>query len=311
MCRIDLRQVMANLALGVLAAVLASGELPVYAQSSGEEEPVSNQARSVEVTYQVYSEDKAPEKARELAVDRAQAEAVRRVVGTQVQAERMSSSVESGQERVERFSQVVRTGASGRVVDSEVLEATTVRRGGKLFYKVQLRVTVAPEQGQPDPSFSVDVSLNEKDRVYLDRGTPKESQELVASFRTTKDAHLTVFNVTPDTMRVVWPNSRLPDTSVPADSTVEFPPPDMRRLGLRWRVDGPPGPQEVTERIVVVATKKKIPFQPVPDYQVQNGKLKTAGASIEALNRWLVELPLDQRTVTTATYKVKKASTTQ
>ncbi len=296
--------------VGVLVVAFVLGGLPAHAQSSGEGGAVSEQAQSVEVTYQVYAEDKAPKKARELAIDRAQAEAVRRVVGTEVQAERVSSSLDSGEERVERFSQVVRTGASGRVVDSEVLEGTTVRRGGKLFYKVRLRVTVAPEQGQPDPSFTVDVSLNEKDRVYLDRGNPQESQELVASFRTSKDAYLTVFNVTPDTMRVVWPNSRLPDTFVPADSTVEFPPPDMRRLGLRWRVNAPRGQQQVTERIVVVATKKKIPFQPVPDYEVTDGELKTAGASLESLNRWLVEIPLNQRTVTTATYTVKKASGT-
>jgi hypothetical protein len=243
-----------------------------------------------------------------MAIKRAQAEAVRRVVGTDVQAERVSSSVQSGEERVERFAQIVRTGASGRVVGSEVLTAETIEQGGNLFYKVRIRATVVPEEGQSDPGFEVDVSLNEEDLVYLDRGLPSESQQIVASFEATRDAYLTVFSVTPDTMRVVWPNSRLPETYVPADSTVEFPPPEMRRLGLRWRVQVPSGKQEVTERIVVVATKKKIPFEPIPDYEVTSGQLKTAGATVEALNRWLVEIPLDQRTVSTATYTVRRAS---
>lgn len=303
MVQVRLRPLAFRVLAGILVAVLLNGGA-AHAQPSGGEGGAA-EAQSTTVTYRVYSEDKAPRKARELAIKRAQAEAVRRVVGTQVQAERVNSSVQSGEERVERFAQIVRTGASGRVVDSEVLEATTERRDGRLFYKVRIRATVVPEQGQPDPSFDVGVSLNEKDRVYLDRGTREESQEIVASFRPSKDAYLTVFNVTPDTMRMVWPNSRLPDTFVPADSTVEFPPPDMRRLGLRWRVQVPTSQEEVTERIVVVATKKKVPFQPVPNYEVTDGQLKTAGASIEALNRWLVEIPLDQRTVTTATYTVK------
>ena len=238
------------LLVGVMAfAFWGVGGAPAPAQS--------DEAETVEVEYQIYSGDKSPQKAREMAIKRAQAEAVRRVVGTKVQAERVSSSVESGQERVERFSQIVRTGASGRVVESEVLQGKTIERGGNLFYKVRIRATVVPEQGRSDPSFEIDVSLNDPDRVYLDRGLPSESQEIVASFDVTKDAYLTLFSVTPDTLRVLWPNSRLPETFVPADSTVEFPPPNLRNLGLRWRVQVPEGQQSVTERIVVVATKKK------------------------------------------------------
>ena len=268
----------------------------------------SGQGKTVEVEYQIYSGDKSPQKAREMAIKRAQAEAVRRVVGTKVQAERVSSSVESGQERVERFAQIVRTGASGRVVESEVLQGETTKRGGSLFYKVRIRATVVPEQGRSDPSFEIDVSLNDPDRVYLDRGLPSESQELIASFKVTQDAYLTLFSVTPDTLRVLWPNSRLPETFVPADSTVKFPPQNLRNLGLRWRVQVPKGQQSVTERIVVVATKKKIPFEPIPDYEVTSGRLKTTGATVEALNRWLVEIPLDQRSLATATYTVRRKS---
>jgi hypothetical protein len=296
----------AVLSLIVLVIAVGTGGFACAQSQAGT--PGAAEGERVEVTYQIYSADKPPQKAREMAVKRAQAEAVRKVVGTKVQAERLSSSVQSGEERVERFAQVVRTGASGRVVESEVLEAETVERGGELFYRVRIRATVVPARGRADPAFDVSVSLNESDRVYVDRGAPEESQQLVASIAVSKDAYLTVFNVTPDTIRVVWPNSRLPEAFVPADTTVEFPPPDLRRLGLRWRVQVPEGEEDVTERIVVVATKKKIPFQPIPNYDVREGRLKTAAATLEALNRWLVKIPLDQRTLTTATYTVKRAS---
>lgn len=123
---------------------------------------------------------------------------------------------------------------------------------------------MVPDQGQADPSFGVDISLNQQDRVYLDWGRRAESQQIVSSFETTQDAYLTVCSVTPDTMQVVWPNSRLPETFVPADSTVGFPPPDLHRLGLRWRVQVPRRQQKVTERIVVAATKKNFRLSRFP-----------------------------------------------
>jgi hypothetical protein len=277
----------------VLGGLVGLDPAPVWAQ------------QSVEVTYRVYAEDKTPKEARQQAIKRAQAEAVRRVVGTQVQAEQRTSTVKSGDEMVDRFSQIVRTGASGRVVDYEVLEEERLERAGTLFFKVKIRATVVPEEGRPDPTFSVDLSLNEADGVYLDRATQK-SQELVVEMTPTKDAYFTLFNVTPDTIRVMWPNARLEDTFVPADSTVEFVPPDLRRLGLRWRVQVPKGETTVTERVVAVATKKNIPFRPVPNWEVEGGEVKTAGASVDALNRWLVEIPLDQRALATASYTVKR-----
>lgn len=285
----------------VCGGLVGLNSAPAWAQSGG-----GDAQQTVEVTYRVYAEDKTPREAREQAIKRAQAEAVRRVVGTQVQAEQRTSTVKSGDEMVDRFSQIVRTGASGRVVDYEVLEEERLERAGTLFFKVTIRATVAPEQGRPDPTFNVDLSLNEADGVYLHREGKQKSQELVVEMTPTKDAYFTLFNVTPDTIRVMWPNARLKDTFVPADSTVEFVPPDLRRLGLRWRVQVPPGETTVTERVVAVATKKNIPFRPVPNWEVEGGEVKTAGASVDALNRWLVEIPLDQRALATATYTVKR-----
>lgn len=291
----------------VLVFLLAAGIVggtPVSAQSNIE----GQDAHTVEVSYEVYAENKTPKEARADAIKHAQAEAVRRVVGTQVQAERRSSSVESGGEVVERFSQIVRTGASGRVVEYDVLEDERVERAETLFHRVKLRATVVAEQGQSDPGFDVEMTLNEADGIYLDRGQLEESQEVVVELTPTKDAYLTLLNVTPDTIQVVWPNARMKDAFVPADSSVQFPPPDLRRAGLRWRVKVPAGQETVTERVVAVATKQDLSFRPVPNWDVEGGRLKTVGASLNALNRWLVEIPLDQRALATRSYTVKKAA---
>lgn len=285
-----------------LAVGLAFGR-PLFAQSSME----VDDRKTVEVSYQVYAENKTPKEARSQAIKRAQAEAVRRVVGTQVQAEQRSASVESGDEVVERFSQIVRTGASGRVVEYEVVEDHRIERAGTLFHRVKLRATVAAEEGEPDPGFNVTMTLNDADGIYLDRGELEESQEVIVELTPTKDAYITLLNVTPDTIQVVWPNARLTDTFVPADSTVQFPPPDLRQVGLHWRVAIPKGTDTVTERVVAVATKQDLSFRPVPNWDVEDGRLKTVGTSMHALNRWLVEIPLDQRALATRSYTVKHA----
>lgn len=284
------------LAIGLISAT------PVAAQSNTEEQ----HRQTVEVSYQVYAENKTPNEARAEAIKYAQAEAVRRVVGTQVHAEQRSSSVESGNEVVERFSQIVRTGASGRVVEYDVLEDERLERAETLFHRVRLRATVVAEQGRPDPGFDVELTLNDADGIYLDRGQLEKSEEIVVELTPTKDAYITLLNVTPDTIQVVWPNARMTDTFVSADSTVQFPPPSLRRAGLHWRVQVPEGQQTGTERVVAVATKEDVSFRPVPNWDVEGGRLKTAGASINSLNRWLVEIPLDQRALATRSYTVKR-----
>ncbi len=266
------------------------------------------EASTVETSYEIYAGNKTPKEARTQAIDRAQAEAVRKAIGTLVQAERRSSTIETGEEVVNRFSQVVRTGASGRVVDYEVLEERRVERAGELFYQVRIRASVKPAKGRPDPGFEVKLRLNDADRIFVDRGSLEESDEIIAEIQTTKDSYLTLFVVTPDTLQVIWPNSRSRDTFVPADTTVEFPSPSRRgRDLLHVRVNVPEGRERVTERLVAVATKQKVPFREVPEYQVENGALTTAQASVQAFNRWLVEIPLGERAITSIAYDVRRA----
>lgn len=263
------------------------------------------EADTIEVTRRVYAGDTPPADARRQAIEEAKAEAVRRAVGTEVQATRRSSTIERGGDVVDRFSQLVRTDASGRVVDSEVLEGDLVEEDGTFFYRVRLRAVVQRERGRPDEGFEVDLSLNTEDGVYVDRGAPEESDQLIATIRTTEDAYLTMFSITPDTLRVVWPNAVSDDTFAPARTEVQFPPEDLRSSGaLRFRVQVPNGKEEVTNRLVVVATKSEASFRPVPDYELDGTTVSTARASIDAFNRWLVSIPLDRRAMATAAYDV-------
>lgn len=275
---------------------------------SGIAQTNSDEPQTVEVERRVFAGDKTPNEARKQALEEAQAEAIRQVVGTQVQMDRERVTIETGDDVVDRFSQIVRTGASGRVVDHEVLEEDRREIGGEVFQYLRIRATVQPEQGQMDPGFNVKLRLNDEDRVFVDRGARTENDEVIAEIEVTKDAYLTLFSVTPDTLQVIWPNSITSNTFVSANTTVQFPPKELRDAGIRLRVQVPDGKSQITERLVAVATKEKVPFRPVPEYQVKEGQLTTAQASVQALNRWLVEIPLDQRALATVTYDVTRSS---
>jgi hypothetical protein len=299
-----------RLARGLLAAslvLLTALAPPEAARAQADSSRAALTAKTVVAEYELYAGNKTLKEARRQAIDRAQAEAVRKAIGTQVQAERRSSTIETGDEVVSRFSQVVRTGASGRVVDSEVLEASVRERAGSTFQYVQIRATVEPTTGRPDPGFTVTLRLTDDDQTFVARDRLPESDEIIAEIEVTKDAYLTLFSVTADTLQVIWPNSLSKDTFVAAGTSIQFPSPALRARGLRLRVEIPDGRKQITERLVAVATKQQIPFQEVPRRHIEDGVLASAQASVQALNRWLVEIPLGQRALQSVTYDVVRA----
>lgn len=287
-------------ALLLVTALLAPGR--AHGQSD------SLETRTVEASYEIYAGNKTLKEARQKAIDRAQAEAVRKAIGTQVQAQRRTSTIETSEEVVNRFSQVVRTGSSGRVVGYDVLEDTLRTRGGSTFQYVRIRATVKPTMGRPDPGFDVNLRLTDADQTFVARDRLEESDEVVAELEVTRDAYLTLFSITPDTLQVIWPNSLSRDTFVPDSTTVQFPPPDLRARGLHLRAEVPEGRDQVSERLVAVATKQKVSFREIPEYQVEDGSLTTTQASVQDFNRWLVEIPLGQRAIQSVTYEVIQAS---
>ncbi len=300
------RKLATALVLCALFATGAAGPKEARAQAEPSGQDPGLKTRTVEAEHELYASDKTPQEARREAIDRAQAEAIRQAIGTQVRAGRRTSTVETGEEVVSRFSQVVRTGASGRVVSSTVLEERRPKRGGEIFQYVRIRATVRPATGRPDPGFRADVSLKDESKTFVARGDLEESDEIIAEISVTEDAHVTLFSVTPDTLQVIWPNALSEDTFVAGGTTVEFPPPGLRAQGLRLRASTPERQGRATERLVAVATKQKVPFQDVPEYEVEDGALNTTQAGVEALNRWLVEVPLGQRAIGSVTYDVLK-----
>lgn len=276
----------------LLAGVLGGGTGVAEAQSE-----------EVEVTYRaLITSGMTIDEAREQAVQGALAEAVRQGIGTEIQSEQAGVTIEKGDELVERFSEVIRTSTAGEWTDYEVLDEEIEEMGRERYYRVHVEAEVQATEGRPDPGFELDLNLN--DKLYFDRGSAGDSDEIVLTVESTRDAYLMIFNVTPDTVSVLLPNSLVTDNGIEAGEPFQFPSRSMRRAGLRLRAEVPDGRSDVTERMFVVATKEKITFRDIPEYQVRDGALTTVQASQRAINRWLVNIPRDQRAVATVTYDV-------
>lgn len=278
-----------------------------YGQDGGQTEHVE----TVTVPYEVSLQGRTPEEARAVALSRARAEAVRRVAGVHVRAERSSMSVDVGQgvggpgvER--RFTQNIRSSTSGRVIQETVLEEGIQSRSNETVYFVRLDATVHVQAGGADPGFTATLTLKDSDRTYVARIPRAASDEVVVTAEVSKDAFVTLLSITADTIEVVWPNALVAENRVPAQVPVEFPSPEWRARGLRFRAALPEGVHHRTERLMLVATKERVPFDAIPNLAVQDGTLATHEATLHALNRWLVQIPLDQRTTATATYYVKR-----
>ncbi len=263
------------------------------------------QTTTVEVENRVLlTLDKTPAQARREAIDGALAEAVRQAVGTQIQAEQSLFRSETPGGLQDRFLSVVQLAAAGRAIDWRFIEDKLVPGvGTQTYYLVKLAVTVEAETGRPDPGFQVSLKLN--DELFFYRGNPEQSDEIVATITTTQDAYLTIFGVSDDTVQVLLPNPLVPQNFIPQGAEFEFPSAEWRARGLRLRAVLPPGRSNMEEYIVVVATRTEVPFGEASG-RIEGQTVETVRAMLMDLNRWLVNIPLDQRAIAFAGYEVRK-----
>ncbi len=245
--------------------------------------------------------------ARQEALNRARAEAVRLVAGVLVQSEEISFKVESiGEARAFRdfFSSMNRTISFGQVVEEKVLWEGTVNfqvqegRPPEVYYKVKLKARVQLEEGEPDPEFVIDAKLNKM--VFA------ENEIMTLDIRSSRDCYVYIFNLMAnDSLIMLYPNLYFQNNFLPANTNLHLMPP-----GYSFQVSLLPGYTRAHEFIYIVATKKQYPF--APSWRTSSGIFRTSStkrfASLE-LPRWLANIPLDQRTDKVLSYEVIKRQT--
>ena len=285
-------------------AITAAVAVPLGAQA----QPASALGDTVTVSQRVLvGGDVTPVEAKRQALEKALAEAVRRVAGVRVQAAQMGVGEDRNGRVRDSFLSVVQLDAAGRAVDYRVLyERFTSERhptlGSQLYLELRALVTVAREHGTPDPGFAVDVSLN--DALFFDTGGSLEgNDELIATMTSSRDAWLTVVGITSDSAQLLLPNAFMTDHRALAGVAVELPSREWRDRGVHFRASLPATEKARRELVVVVATQRRVSF-PTPPPPTDGSAAPSF--SLMAIQRWLVTIPLAERAIAFSAYEVRR-----
>ena len=253
----------------------------------------------------VVAGDVTPSDAKRQALEKALAEAVRRVSGVRVQSTQLGVDDDRNGRAHGSFTSVVQLDADGRATDYRILDerfesSRHPSLGAQLYFELRALVTVARERGQADPGFTVSVSLN--DALFFDAGgRVEQNDEVIATVTSSHDAWLTVFSVTGDSAELLLPNVVMRDRTVRRAVATELPSRDWRDRGVHFRASLGANERARRELLVVVATRSDLSFSPA-----------TAGAGasgsfpLMAIQRWLVSIPLEQRAIAFAPYEVRR-----
>lgn len=192
------------------------------------------------------------------ARDEARRSAVERAMGIYLK----SSSVVYNFQLVE---DLVATAARGIIEEEKILEEKTqeVKREGQLvgtILYVKIRAKVRLDRVE-HKEFNVKASLN--------RTSFKEGDEAQIHVRPNQAAYVYIFSISQD--EKIWqllPNSIIQEHFVKAGEEFLFPDEALRNRGIKVRVNPPAGMKRASEKIKVIASKKKL--------QMETGKIHEA-----------------------------------
>ncbi|MDX2193506.1 MAG: DUF4384 domain-containing protein [Gemmatimonadales bacterium] len=242
----------------------------------------------------------------ELARDGALRDAVEEVVGVHVAGVSSRSVEESPRELADYFRQFVVSSAAGRVLRYEVLDSGVVREGGgalgQSYFHVRLVADVLPDVGRADPGFRVELKLDRD--VYHADPPPGRGDEMVASYRASAPANVTLFGIADDSVQVLLPNAYETRNRAAANLWYEFPDRIWRDRSVRLRAELPPGRSRRIEVYLAVATKREVPFLG----ELRRGeasRVPVVTAALADLQRWLAMIPMDERSVAVSSVEVR------
>jgi hypothetical protein len=230
------------------------------------------------VTTSVRVENITPVQAKEMAIQRACQLAIEQFAGIEITGRTSLVQVESNSEiTMDHFSKLTNQVSSGIILEKEILkeENFTVNEG--IQKSVTLKLKIGKQQGELDPYFSLDASLN---KTYF-----QEGEELFLRVISTKNCYLTILNIMSDeNVTTVFPNQYRKDNFVKAGDVFELPNQSDIKQGIMFKVNLLPGKSEDAELIKIIATKEPMNLNIGSNY-------KTA---LEALHNWLITIPRDQ-----------------
>lgn len=294
--------------VAVCAAALCGLVMPVH----GQESAVAIEVASA-VGHASMNDELTPNEVRRRALNSAFSDAIAQAMGRRVASMVEYSTEERGASVQERFSRLIRELSSGVVTQHTVLnerwedppDGSVNRR-----YRVEIKALV-----RRDPSAGLtpfDLSVATTGARFTARPSVEQSDEVVLKVRSGADAWLTVFLVTDDSVEVLFPNQFVPNLRIAHDVPVEVPSVQQRRvMGLRLRAALPEGSASRSERITVVATRDPVRFAgPTVRDKSDVYRVPTIRDTFDALAKWLLAIPPNDRAVADVLYEVVRGGNT-
>jgi hypothetical protein len=156
---------------------------------------------------------------------------------------------------------------------------------------------VIPVKGQADPSFTIDCKLNKQ--IF------KNGDELLVEINPSLDSYLYVFNMMADNNAILmFPNEYMSENLISSKSTYTIPPSEISDF-VSIQVGKLPGSSMTMEHIYILCSKKKIPApKSIPKIGSSINSFDKGSNSFLDLQKWLSEIPLDERVESILTYYI-------
>ena len=190
---------------------------------------------------------------------------------------------------------------SGIITAEEILQNDMQALPNKNSYQktVRLKAYVEPVKGQRDPSFYLDVNI--------ENNLLKSGDELAFSVTPSKDCFIYVFNFMADqNVFFMYPNQYMKENFIKANSTLYIPDESIRDY-VAFEVNTLPGESMSTESVYIICTKTQV--KPIDNTQSIGTSMPVLSKDSEGfikLQRWLATIPLNQRVERNLVYHISK-----
>jgi len=284
-----------------------TGRIPDIIDDDSVRQPGSTpigEAGWIEVrTDRMFPNSIAPDDAYHETLQQLRSEAVSKQVGAKIDVSSLLTDVmsQSGVDAEEEtiWSGFFRSTVSGLIVEEQVREKTIVQVPEKNGYEmtVAIRTFVVPVRGVRDPALRIEAALVEN---LLHKG-----EELMISIKPSMDCYVYAFNLLSNHYAaILFPNTIMPDNYFRANQLRLIPDPESE---ISFPVSPLPGKKLSSEFIYLVCTKQPVPLsKDLPEVAIFGENIKWDTDSFSRLQKWLVEIPLSQRTEVVLNYHISQ-----
>lgn len=236
------------------------------------------------ITESIAIENITPEKAKEIAIEKACKRAIEFYSGIEISGRVVGIQAENQDEiLINNFSSITQQTSQGIITEKEILKDEIISKENQLLKVVTIKLKVEKQKGKKDPSFQITANLN---REYF-----KDGEEMELSVKSSKDCYLTILNIcSNDSVYVLFPNNYRKDNFVKSGENFKLPNAEDKKIGLYFPVNLLPNKSKDAEMIKVIATKQKIDFSSVYSFSAY-GTYQTA---LTDLQKWLLKIPRNE-----------------